>query len=341
MGCRRLILVGDPRQLPATVFSKVAIDQQYDQSLFQRFMSAGHPVHLLSTQYRMHPIISAFPSRRFYEGQLEDSESIKEAVTPKYLPDCWYDVSLFRPLVFYSVKSAEQRQASSVVNTGEVRFILQLVSLLRDLLEEAVGPETWADKLAVITPYAEQARLLRRGLKEILCPNQQKPSPVDVSTVDGFQGREKDIIIFSAVRAESVREQDVATEEKRRHSIGFLADVRRMNVGLTRARQNLFVVGNGLHLLGNPVWKEFYNYAGEKGCQFNVNNTKSLQSDSYLHEWLQEHLDKNKKHLSGFKKRLPRFTATLFEAARPKGSGGAVASPAEEEEEEEEEAKDE
>jgi superfamily I DNA and/or RNA helicase len=105
--------------------------------------------------------------------------------------------------------------------------------------------------VAVVTPYAEQVRLIREKLRNVLNVTVNKPCPIEVNTVDGFQGREKDCVIVSTVRA--------APDE----GIGFLRDSRRMNVTLTRARQNLWVVGSRATLARNSLWASFIEYIGD------------------------------------------------------------------------------
>lgn len=97
-GCRRLILVGDPKQLPATVFSEPATQHNYEQSLFHRLQRGGHQVALLTTQYRMLPQISRFPAARFYKGALDDAPQLKRAP-----PMPWHELRCLAPYVFYDV----------------------------------------------------------------------------------------------------------------------------------------------------------------------------------------------------------------------------------------------
>lgn len=114
-----------------------------------------------------------------------------------------------------------------------------------------------------------------------------KSCPIDVNTVDGFQGREKDLVIFSAVRAQYTESN--VPDPDRLVNVGFLSDVRRMNVALTRARHNLWVVGNANYLRGNPEWGKFINYTEKKDFQFNV-NFQRIKRDGYLKRWLHQYL---------------------------------------------------
>lgn len=188
------------------------------------------------------------------------------------------------------------------------------------------------DRIAVISPYAEQVKVCSRQIKALFGVQDDKPCPIDVNTVDGFQGREKDLVIFSAVRA-----QTAGKVTNKKTNVGFLADRRRMNVALTRARLNMWVVGNGPYLAGNPEWGRFWTYANDTNCVFDV-NYKKYGKDSFLRRWLLEYSNKNKvrvlielllyfsfsketasmlsEHAPGFLDRLARDATVLDEVDR-------------------------
>ncbi|RJE17234.1 tRNA-splicing endonuclease, partial [Aspergillus sclerotialis] len=127
-GCSKCILVGDPKQLPPTVLSRVASRFQYEQSLFVR-MQANHPkdVHLLDTQYRMHPEISAFPSAAFYDGRLQDGPNMGSLRASP-----WHHSEHLSPYRFFDVQGLHQNAAKghSLVNAAEVRVAMQLYERL-------------------------------------------------------------------------------------------------------------------------------------------------------------------------------------------------------------------
>lgn len=278
LSCRRLVLVGDPRQLPATVFSKVALDMKYDQSLFQRLERANHQIKMLSVQYRMHPAISKFPSMMFYDGGLLDWEGVLQAAKP---PIPYHDIPIFKPVVFFSLESEDTKENTSRVNREEVDFICQMIELLKCLFDCVPDYKNkWMDRIAVISPYAEQVKLCAKQIKALFGLKDTTQCPIDVNTVDGFQGREKDLVIFSAVRA-----QATASRPNKKTNVGFLADHRRMNVALTRARLNMWVVGNGSYLSGNPEWGKFWEYANQTNSTFNVSYER-LSKSGYLKRWL-------------------------------------------------------
>ena len=232
-GAKQVFLVGDPRQLPATVLSSIATDHNYDQSLFKRFEQCGYPIHLLKTQYRMHPAIREFPSSRFYAGELEDGP--KMAAKTKRP---WHDNMLFRPFVFIDVAGKEyQGGGMSWANDDEATLAVALVAtLVKNYAELASG-----EKIGVISPYKAQVKNIRRRLAEAL--GEERARKVDVNSIDGFQGREKDVCIFSVVRAPT-----------KGRGLGFVADERRINVGLTRSKSSLIVLGSAKALKGDDNW---------------------------------------------------------------------------------------
>jgi len=243
LGCRRLILIGDPNQLPATVFSELAKDySNYARSLFQRLQVTQYKVNMLNTQYRMHPAISRFPSENFYDGNLLNH--LDQQAFEEKNPTAWSHIPCFAPVAFFNIAGQMVQESKSYANEDEAEFIVNLVAVLQTLYPD----QDWKKKIGVISPYAQQVRLLKTMFKEKYgVKNQHDPSPVEVNTVDGFQGNEKDCIIVSLVREAT----------KRSNSVGFLADRRRMNVAFTRARMNLWVVGNGNFLAINADWEDF------------------------------------------------------------------------------------
>ncbi|KAJ2065499.1 DEAD-box type RNA helicase [Coemansia sp. S146] len=243
-GCERCILVGDPNQLPPTVLSQAAAQFMYNQSMFVRIQK-GSPnlVSLLSIQYRMHPEISIFPSRLFYESRLKDGPDMdKKQSAP------WHSSANYPPFTFFNIKSGREKTegSHSVFNPAEVDAAAQLVfSLCKDY------PRLhWKQKIGIITPYKLQLRKLIATFKLLFGPS--ITDAIEFNTVDGFQGQEKEVIIFSCVRAGG-------------SGVGFLSDERRMNVGLTRARKSLFVLGNADLLDSSPLWRQMISDARTRG----------------------------------------------------------------------------
>ncbi|KAI9032126.1 AAA domain-containing protein [Hyaloraphidium curvatum] len=205
-GAVRCVLVGDPQQLPPTVLSRHAIDLSYEQSLFERLRSAGHYSHLLSIQYRMHPDISVFPSTFFYESRLQDGPGLSLSTRRE-----WHE--WLGPYVFFCVEGREASSGHSLYNAREADAAVALVdSLLNRYLRL-----NFSSRIGIVSPYKKQVGEIKRRLRERY--GKDVLNYLDVNSVDGFQGQEKDIIIFSCVRAGSDR------------GIGFLKDLRRLNVG--------------------------------------------------------------------------------------------------------------
>lgn len=233
--CSKCILVGDPKQLPPTVLSREAARFQYEQSLFVR-MQSNHPneIHLLDTQYRMHPEISAFPSATFYDGRLLDGPDMA-----KLRSQPWHESKLLGPYRFFDVRGSHQSaHGHSLVNFAEIEVSL---CLFERLTTDCAGYD-FNGKIGVITPYKSQLRELRSKFVQKF--GETIFNTVEFNTTDAFQGRECEIIIFSCVRALGSR------------GIGFLSDIRRMNVGITRAKSSLWVLGNAQSLMQGEFWSK-------------------------------------------------------------------------------------
>ncbi|OVA03119.1 putative helicase MAGATAMA 3 [Macleaya cordata] len=246
LGAARCVLVGDPQQLPATVISKAAGTLFYSRSLFERFQQAGCPTMLLSVQYRMHPQIRDFPSRYFYQGRLTDSESVAN------LPDeIYYKDPLLRPYVFYDVTHGRESHRGGSVsyqNIHEAQFVLRLYEHLHKTIKSLGASKV---TVGIITPYKLQLKCLQREFEEVL--NSEEGKDLYINTVDAFQGQERDVIIMSCVRASN-------------HGVGFVADIRRMNVALTRARRALWVMGNANALMQSDDWAALITDAKGRNC---------------------------------------------------------------------------
>ena len=232
-GARQIVLVGDHRQLPPTVISRRAENGGLRRSLFERLVAMGIEPMLLDTQYRMHPAISDFPNRTFYEGRLVDGITAAERPNPAGL--LWNDWEV--PMAFLPVNGDEllSPDGASKENPAEAGWVAKI---LENLLQ--AGDLEEAD-IGIITPYAGQVRAIRDALPE-------RNDSVEVHTVDGYQGREKEVIIFSCVRSNSDG------------TVGFLSDERRLNVALTRAKRGLIVIGDPDTLRNDETWASWLDY---------------------------------------------------------------------------------
>ncbi|KAL0017843.1 hypothetical protein WJX77_008034 [Trebouxia sp. C0004] len=234
-----VVLVGDPKQLPPTVLSRAAEASNLAQSLFERLQQAGYPVTMLSEQYRMHPAISAWPSLFFYQGKLIDGTSALPGAVASRAAD-FHKRPCFPPLAFFDCQQGSERGGArggggssggtSLSNSTEADVACTLFGgLMREYGHEVAS-------VAILTPYKAQLALLR----SVFAAQHSKAAlaSVEFATVDSFQGKEADVVLFSCVRA-----HDGGSGERGR-GVGFLADVRRMNVGLTRARRSMWVIGH-------------------------------------------------------------------------------------------------
>ncbi|KAA8536513.1 hypothetical protein F0562_028990 [Nyssa sinensis] len=261
-GCKQVFLVGDPVQLPATVISPIAEKFGYGMSLFKRFQRAGYPVKMLKTQYRMHPEIRSFPSREFYAESLEDGPDVEDQTTRS-----WHKYRCFGPFCFFDIHEGKESQPSgsgSWVNEDEAEFVLLMYLKLVTRYPELKS----SSRLAIISPYRHQVKLFRERFRSTF--GMESDKVVDINTVDGFQGREKDVAIFSCVRA---------SKDK---GIGFVADFRRMNVGITRARSSVLVVGSASSLKRDKHWKNLVESAEQRNYLFKVSKpyTKFFSDES-------------------------------------------------------------
>lgn len=226
-----LVMVGDQKQLPATVLSEdKSLSARMGCSLFQRFSdSAPEQVHMLNTQYRMHPKISVYPNRQFYQGLLLDGTSISDPSMMK--PFHQDNGHRFGPLTFIDTKKAGFREnhssrSGSVGNAEEALAIVNAITALVRLYPSC----DFTNEIAILSPYREQVYLIKRQLRRDAALERLG---IEVNTVDGIQGREKSIVFLSTVRGKNAK------------SIGFVRDDRRMNVALTRAKHSVIIFGNG------------------------------------------------------------------------------------------------
>eukprot|EP00850_Spirogloea_muscicola_P000714 SM000002S05794 [mRNA] locus=s2:2220492:2226275:- [translate_table: standard] len=216
-GASSVVLVGDPRQLPPTVLSQEALQNGLAVSLFERLQACGIQPLLLNTQYRMHPAIAAFPSKAFYDSKLQ----------------------------------SQPRPSDRPAALGYATDIKHVVKIVTGFVE-ADNVEGGCEAIGIITPYQGQARLVRL-LQELFQAAGPSWEGLEVKSVDGFQGREKEVIIVSTVRAGASG------------ALGFVQDPRRLNVALTRAKRGLVVVGSARTLVSSPIWRAWLEHMRQEG----------------------------------------------------------------------------
>lgn len=224
-GVKHCILVGDPQQLPSTILSKLALNSCYDKSLFERLVDNRVYPTLLSVQYRMHSSIRQFPSNFFYGGKLVDGETYDGRESAMDYSSMMYsDFVPFGPyLVFDTSAGTEKRNENgSVKNEFEASLCVRLLQVLEaSLHKHGISRQT----VALISPYTCQCARLQQLTQHLQLFN----VTLTISTIDGFQGRESDIVIFSCVRNSAT-------------GMGFMNDARRLNVALTRAKKTMWIL---------------------------------------------------------------------------------------------------
>ena len=244
----RLVLAGDHFQLPPTVISSEAISKGFDISLLERLMLLyGKQIsRRLEVQYRMHHEIMDFPSHEFYEDSLQAHPS-NEFQLLKDRAGINHCELAETAIHFIDTAGASYDESSEPGGTS--RFNLSEVQLAVRKVDQLLACGLNAADIAVISPYSAQVRLLRERI----------PQPdVEIDSVDGFQGREKEAVIVSLVRS------------NRENEIGFLEDVRRMNVAITRAKRKLIIIGDSATITVNPFYLRMVMYFESIGAYHSV-----------------------------------------------------------------------
>ncbi|XP_058179714.1 uncharacterized protein LOC131298335 isoform X2 [Rhododendron vialii] len=258
-GLRHAILIGDERQLPAMVQSKICQRVEFGRSLFERLVILGHEKHLLSVQYRMHPSISLFPNREFYESKILDGPNVKEQAYNR----CFLRGSMYGSYSFINVSHGKEEFDSrhSRKNMVEVAVVSEIVARL---FKESVASKQKV-RVGCISPYKAQVFALQEKFGKTYNTDSNSDFSVNVRSVDGFQGGEEDLIIISTVRCNGSG------------SVGFLSNRQRTNVALTRARHCLWILGNGATLINSgSVWKKLVVDAKARSCFYNATEDKNL-----------------------------------------------------------------
>ena len=243
----RVVLAGDHCQLPPTVKSIAALKAGLGKTLMECIVEM-HPeaVTLLKIQYRMNDDIMRFSSNYFYHGQVESAPEVKyRSILDMDVPMTWIDTSQF-DLPLTSFKEEFVGESFGRINKAEAELTL----LALQNYFEKIGKQRLLDEridVGIISPYRAQVQYLRRLLmkREYFKPFRRL---ISVNTVDGFQGQERDIIVISLVRSNDEGQ------------IGFLRDLRRMNVAITRARMKLIILGNAPTMTRHPFYRQLWQY---------------------------------------------------------------------------------
>ena len=230
----RFILAGDHKQLPPTIISDRA--GELSKTLFEELIRMySHKSQLLNVQYRMNSLLMKFPNEEFYNNGLKSDSSVDD-ITINDILDGEHDEEA---LLFIDTSSVDLegethlKDSKSIINNLEAEISVKLV---QDYLNDGID----VDDIGIISPYADQVKII------------QDMTPVEVKTVDGFQGREKEIIIISTVRSNE------------NENIGFLRDLRRLNVAITRAKRKLIIVGNINTLKTNQTYARLIKFCEDE-----------------------------------------------------------------------------
>ncbi|WP_231624478.1 AAA domain-containing protein [Limnohabitans sp. 63ED37-2] len=252
---QRLVLAGDHHQLPPTVKSEKAAREGLRETLFEKCIQRQPgTARMLKVQYRMHAHIMGFSSEKFYGGQLVAHPSVRDADLAAYDPR--FDDPRFShdlPVEFIDTAGCGYQELAipesrSTANPEEAHLLLERLAQLLVL-----GEPTAADQrpltIGVIAPYRAQINYLKDAIEDSAMLNDLLlQRRLSVGTVDSFQGQERDIIAITLTRSNAQGE------------IGFLSDIRRMNVGMTRARRKLLLVGDSSTLGRHPFFGELLAY---------------------------------------------------------------------------------
>lgn len=252
----KVVLAGDHKQLPPTILSERAKQQGLNYSLFERLIDIyGDRIkQMLKVQYRMNDRIMNFSSHKFYDGFLESAAGVGEHtladldIEPVKVGKPAEKALIFEePVAFFDTKGMKAFERSrgdshSFENSIEANLVVEIV-------EEAMKINLDLKDIAVISPYKDQVELIN---------NKISSEELEVDTVDGFQGREKEVVILSFVRSNQYG------------NIGFLRDLRRLNVSLTRAKRKLIMIGDSSTISSNEVYQDLISYVKEKGYYYDL-----------------------------------------------------------------------
>lgn len=240
----RMILFGDHLQLQPTIKSAAAKSAGFGKSLFERLVESNFEKHFINIQYRMSPRIAKFPSEKFYDKKLKNSNFVLERkIEGREELEVIDSLIPIRNAFIDIERGKEKILDKSFYNSKEIEFVKDFLYKILKNSKKSLRP-LLLKSIGIICGYRMQkTKMIQKinTIKEI----QGLDHLLEIDTIDGFQGREKELIMVSTVRTEA--------------TVGFLGDAKRMNVSLTRAKNFLFVVGNKKCLKRNSFWKEYLN----------------------------------------------------------------------------------
>lgn len=236
----RFILAGDHKQLPPTIISEQALE--LENTLFESLIEKyPYKSQLLNVQYRMNSLLMKFPNQEFYNNGLKSDSSVDDITINDILKGNHEEEAL----LFIDTSNVDEygenhlKDSKSIVNKLEAKIA---IGIAKDYMDAGVEERD----IGIISPYADQVKII------------QEKTPVEVKTIDGFQGREKEIIIISTVRSNEWG------------NIGFLSDLRRLNVAITRAKRKLIIIGNKKTLKNNPTYSRLIQFVEDENLLIKI-----------------------------------------------------------------------
>ncbi len=238
----KVVLAGDPFQLPPTVKSVAAKKQGFNVTLLEKLLQKFPDFSLLNVQYRMHEAIMGFSNRQFYDGKLRADKS----VAVHSLDIGAHKAVLFIDTAGCGFEEKENKETKSRYNPEEFQILCEHLYQLQEKFEDRPIPE-----IALISPYREQVLYMKQAAED---DPQLEDLNLAVNSIDGFQGQEREIVYISLVRSNDKGE------------IGFLNDYRRMNVAMTRAKKLLVVIGDSATVGQHRFYENFLEYVEKHGA---------------------------------------------------------------------------
>ena len=251
----KIVMAGDHEQLPPTILNEEAKNQGLEMSLFERLLEVhGDKIkQMLKIQYRMNQDIMEFPSEQFYTSELIADNAVKSWTLNDLnidIPDdelYGFVFSPEKPVVFLDTikkNSVEEsvKDSKSFRNLKEAEYAIKVIN-------KAVNMGVNPTEVALISPYKDQVDYISENIED---------EKIEVDTVDGFQGREKEVIILSLVRT------------NKDGNIGFLRDMRRLNVSITRAKKKFIIIGDSMTVSSNEVYSSLIDYVKKNQGYLNL-----------------------------------------------------------------------
>lgn len=243
---QRVVLAGDHKQLPPTVKSREAAKGGLDITLFEKAITRNKADVMLQEQYRMNTKIMAFSGKMFYNDKLFANKLVENhTVFENDEPLVFIDTAGCGYTEMYETESCQNNEEAALLVKHLAKYLDELVYMGLDYVPENIG---------IISPYRAQVTLLAELINDTPDLTAEQKKRITVNTIDSFQGQERDVIYISLVRSNDEGE------------IGFLSDIRRMNVAITRARKKLVITGDSATIGNHPFYSSFIDYVNDNAA---------------------------------------------------------------------------